>query len=181
MSDLTYQWLVTTLDASVKAVLLALIACAAIYLLRIRDSNLRHRMWVGVLLGMLLLPIVSPLMPALYFPRTPATVSVEVPRELQATKHPDGLTTQAMLPEQTQTAVAHGTLMAPPLAEPAPLSMDDRPFSNAAPLADTIAESPDRPELAASVAAVETPAATLSLGQRLRGAMPDLQGLASLN
>ena len=60
MSELTHQWLMTTLDASVKVILLALIAITAIYLLRIRDSNLRHRLLVGVLLGMLLLPVVSP-------------------------------------------------------------------------------------------------------------------------
>ena len=38
-------------------ILLALIAFAAIFLLRIRDSNVRHRLWMVVLLAMLLLPV----------------------------------------------------------------------------------------------------------------------------
>lgn len=177
MSDLTFQWLVTTLDASVKALLLALIAFAAIYLLRLRDSNLRHRLWVGVLLGMLLLPVVSPLMPALYFPRTSETVSVDAPTEIQATNPSDRITAKAIPPDGTQTDVAHGMLMPGP--ESGALPLDHRSFAMAAPLTDTITASSDRPERAASVAAVEPPAATLSLGQRVRGAMPDLRGPAS--
>lgn len=74
MSDLSIQWLIVFVDASVKATLVALVATAGLALLRVRDSNLRHRVWTGVLCGMLLLPALTQVVPAL---RLPFTVNAE--------------------------------------------------------------------------------------------------------
>ena len=74
MSELSIQWLIVFVDASVKAALVALVAAAGLALLRVRDSNLRHRVWTGVLCGMLLLPLLTQIVPAL---RLPITVNPE--------------------------------------------------------------------------------------------------------
>src|SRR6516225_2206242 len=68
MLELCLRCFIVGLDASLKAALLALLAAAAIRLLRIRDSNVRHRVWAGVLGGMLVLPAITPLVPALGLP-----------------------------------------------------------------------------------------------------------------
>ncbi len=68
MFDLVVQWLIVAVDVSVKAVVLAAIASLTLRLLRLRDSNLRHRMWTGVLIGMLVLPALSQTVPGLQLP-----------------------------------------------------------------------------------------------------------------
>ena len=68
MSDLTLQWLLTTLDVSVKAVLLAAAAALLLRITRLHDSNFRHRIWTGVLLGMLTLPALAQIVPVLRLP-----------------------------------------------------------------------------------------------------------------
>src|SRR5437764_10366148 len=68
MFELSVRWLLVGLDASLKAVLLALLAAGVLRLLRIEDSNLRHRVWTGVLIGMLVLPVLTPIVPALQLP-----------------------------------------------------------------------------------------------------------------
>jgi protocatechuate 3,4-dioxygenase beta subunit/beta-lactamase regulating signal transducer with metallopeptidase domain len=82
MSDLSIQWLIVFVDASVKAALVALVAAAGLSLLRVRDSNLRHRAWMGVLCGMLLLPVLTQVIPTL---RLPFSVDPEWFAELQRT------------------------------------------------------------------------------------------------
>ncbi|HMC11328.1 MAG TPA: hypothetical protein VKH44_08560, partial [Pirellulaceae bacterium] len=72
MSTLPLQWLVLALDTSLKAALVALVAAAVLKLLRMHDSNIRHRVWTGVLAGMFLLPVLTPLMPALRLPLVPS-------------------------------------------------------------------------------------------------------------
>ncbi len=62
------QWLGLALDAAVKSLLLALIATLLIRALRIRDSQVRHRIWTGVLVGMLMLPLLSQVVPQLQLP-----------------------------------------------------------------------------------------------------------------
>ena len=74
MSDLAIQWLIVIVDASVKAALVALVAAAGLMVFWVRDSNLRHRVWTGVLCGMLLLPVLTQIVPAL---RLPFTVNPE--------------------------------------------------------------------------------------------------------
>lgn len=68
MFDLTVQWLIVTIDISVKAMVLAAIALLSLRLLNLHDSNLRHRTLTGVLIGMLLLPVLAQTLPALQLP-----------------------------------------------------------------------------------------------------------------
>src|SRR5262245_13684756 len=68
MFSLSLQWLVLALDTSIKAALLALLAAAALRAMKLGDSNVRHRVWTGVLLGMLLLPVLARMIPALRLP-----------------------------------------------------------------------------------------------------------------
>src|SRR5690242_2537435 len=68
MLGLSIALLVFVLDTSLKAVVVALAAAALMKLLRLGDSNLRHRVWTGVLAGMLLLPLLTPIVPALQLP-----------------------------------------------------------------------------------------------------------------
>jgi hypothetical protein len=72
MIEFCVRWLAWGFDTSLKAVLVALISAAALQLLRLRDSNIRHRVWTGVLAGMLLLPLLTLRMPALRLPLVPA-------------------------------------------------------------------------------------------------------------
>jgi beta-lactamase regulating signal transducer with metallopeptidase domain/protocatechuate 3,4-dioxygenase beta subunit len=68
MFNLSLQWLVVAIDVSLKALLLAGTAALVLRLPRLGDSNLRHRVWMGVLIGMLLLPALSQTVPALQLP-----------------------------------------------------------------------------------------------------------------
>ncbi|MCA9054275.1 MAG: hypothetical protein KDA75_10590, partial [Planctomycetaceae bacterium] len=68
MFDLSIHWLVTALDASLKALLLAILAALVLRMLQVTDTNLRHRVWTGVLLGMLTLPLLSQVVPTLQLP-----------------------------------------------------------------------------------------------------------------
>ena len=61
-------WLVSAMDVSVKAMVLALLAGMALKLTRIADPNLRHRVWTGILIAMLALPGLSQLLPSLQLP-----------------------------------------------------------------------------------------------------------------
>ncbi|MEM6779398.1 MAG: M56 family metallopeptidase [Planctomycetota bacterium] len=68
MLDLAISWFMVTVDVSVKALALTAIALLGIRFLRLRDSNVQHRAWTGVLIGMLLLPILSQTLPTLRLP-----------------------------------------------------------------------------------------------------------------
>ena len=68
MLQISLGWLVVALDVSVKAGILALITAGLLRLLKIADSNVRHRVWMGVLLGMIVLPVLSRVIPALQLP-----------------------------------------------------------------------------------------------------------------
>lgn len=68
MFDLSSDWLPLALNASIRAILIAVIAGIALSVLRIRDANVRHRVWSGVLFGMLTLPILYCLLPAVPLP-----------------------------------------------------------------------------------------------------------------
>lgn len=71
MFQISSQWMLFLLDISVKALLLAGIAGLSLKLLNVQDSNIRHRVWSGVLAGMLLLPLL-----ALALPTIPLSVPV---------------------------------------------------------------------------------------------------------
>jgi beta-lactamase regulating signal transducer with metallopeptidase domain/protocatechuate 3,4-dioxygenase beta subunit len=68
MPNLSAWCAVLLVDASLKAALLAIVAAALLRSFRVRDSNLRHRVWTGVLAGMVVLPFLSQIVPALRFP-----------------------------------------------------------------------------------------------------------------
>lgn len=68
MTPFTNQWLEAALDASLKTFVLAALALLLTNLLRIRDSNVKHRLMSGVLLGMLIMPAASMFLPALRLP-----------------------------------------------------------------------------------------------------------------
>jgi len=76
MFGLSIALLVFVLDTSLKAALVAVAAAALMKLLRLGDSNLRHRIWTGVLAGMLLLPLLTPIVPALRLPLLPSSESL---------------------------------------------------------------------------------------------------------
>ena len=88
-------WLVSAMDVSVKAMLLALLAGVALKLTRIADPNLRHRVWTGILMAMLAMPVLSQLLPSLRLPfaidsswlitqQDPSIVEVQAPQTVNA-------------------------------------------------------------------------------------------------
>ncbi len=62
-AGLSALWLV-----SLKAIVLALLAGICLAALRVRDSNVQHRVWTAVLLAMLFLPVLGGLTPSLPLP-----------------------------------------------------------------------------------------------------------------
>ncbi len=65
MSSIPEQVLTTLLDASFKALVLAALAGAITFSLRIQNRNLLHRLWLALLLAMLALPALSALVPTI--------------------------------------------------------------------------------------------------------------------
>lgn len=47
MFDLSIDWLTMIVNASVRALLIAAVAYTALKVLKLRDSNIRHRIWSG--------------------------------------------------------------------------------------------------------------------------------------
>ncbi|MCA9051628.1 MAG: hypothetical protein KDA89_22975, partial [Planctomycetaceae bacterium] len=68
MFDLSIDWLTMIVNASVRALLIAAVAYTALKVLKLRDSNIRHRIWSGVLIGMLSLPVLSGFIPPIALP-----------------------------------------------------------------------------------------------------------------
>jgi thiol-disulfide isomerase/thioredoxin/protocatechuate 3,4-dioxygenase beta subunit len=68
MSEFCLRWLILALDVSLKALLLALVTGSAVWLLRIRRSNLKHAAWLGVLAGMIGLPWLTFILPSISIP-----------------------------------------------------------------------------------------------------------------
>lgn len=68
MLSLSNTWLALLLDVSVKSLLLALVAGAGLVFFRVRNANVRHRVWTGVLLGMIVLPVLTMIVPRLPLP-----------------------------------------------------------------------------------------------------------------
>jgi hypothetical protein len=68
MHPLAQAWLVLIIDVSSKSLLLAAVAGLALVALRLRDTNLQHRVWTAVLLGMLAMPTLVYVTPAVPLP-----------------------------------------------------------------------------------------------------------------
>ncbi|HUE15419.1 MAG TPA: M56 family metallopeptidase, partial [Planctomycetaceae bacterium] len=68
MSELSFRWFVLTVDVSIKALVLAAGAGFGLWALRVRDSSAKHAAWVGVLLGMLALPLLALTLPGIALP-----------------------------------------------------------------------------------------------------------------
>ncbi|MEO2014961.1 MAG: M56 family metallopeptidase [Fuerstiella sp.] len=68
MLNTSVHWLLVAIDVSVKSLLMAVVAILLLRLLRIRNSGVRHRVWAGVLCGMLTLPILSRIVPTVPLP-----------------------------------------------------------------------------------------------------------------
>ena len=62
---ISQNWLSLVVDASVKSLLLMVLAACLLRVFRVRDTNLRHRVWMTVMIGMLLMPAVVRLTPSL--------------------------------------------------------------------------------------------------------------------
>ncbi len=63
------EWFVGLLvDISLKAILLAALAGAGTWLLRVRATSVQHRMWTAVLVGMLIMPLLVTWTPAVPLP-----------------------------------------------------------------------------------------------------------------
>jgi hypothetical protein len=55
------HWILFGLGISIKVILLALFAGIALKLVRVRDPNVKHRVWAAVVGGMLVLPLLAQL------------------------------------------------------------------------------------------------------------------------
>ena len=65
MFQISNQWLLFSIDVSIKAALIALVAGLTLTCLKLRNPDVRHRVWSSVLVGMLALPILALLLPAI--------------------------------------------------------------------------------------------------------------------
>lgn len=64
MFQVSNQWIFFGLDISLKVIVLAAFAACTMKLIRIRDPNVRHRVWTGVVGGMLMLPLLALVLPS---------------------------------------------------------------------------------------------------------------------
>src|SRR5262245_17771981 len=76
MHHLAQAWLSLIIDISIKSILLAGVAVLVLLALRLRDTNLRHRVWTAVLVGMLAMPALVYVTPAVPLP---GWLSVAIP------------------------------------------------------------------------------------------------------
>ena len=84
MFEISNQWLLFVLDFSVKSLVLVIVAGIAMKLFGVRDSNLKHRIWSGVLIGMLTLPLLSYLLPPIPVSLSQQWMSTEVDAQPEA-------------------------------------------------------------------------------------------------
>ncbi|HEX7448410.1 MAG TPA: M56 family metallopeptidase [Pirellulales bacterium] len=114
MSELYLRCSMLLIDVSLKALLLAAVAGGILRLSRVRRSNLRHAAWVGVLGGMIALPVLSAVLPAIPVPvfrgrqsALPSRETMPLPDAELATAHKTpaatyGATGTANLPERNE-------------------------------------------------------------------------------
>lgn len=102
MTAFSWQWFELTVDTAVKSLLLAAIVATVIWLFKLRNSHVRHRLWTGVLAAMLTLPLLSPIVPQLRLP-------ISVPQRWLSTADEDTPVldnAQRVASKNTQTAAA---------------------------------------------------------------------------
>jgi hypothetical protein len=63
MIEFNNPWLTLLFDVSLKSLVLAAAAGAALTILRVRNNHIRHRAWTSVLVGMLVFPALLQLTP----------------------------------------------------------------------------------------------------------------------
>ncbi len=122
MSQFTQAWLGLIVDTSIKSIGLAVVAGAALFALRVRDTNLRHRVWTAVMLGMLAMPALVHVTPAIPLP---SWLTVAMP-DASAEPRPVGDSIDARLvppPPRQATAVSPDAI---PVAESGPDAFSDR-------------------------------------------------------
>ena len=68
MGEFSLRWLELIIDVSLKAVLLAVVTGLLLAVTRIRNSTWKHAAWLGVLVALLGLPLLSPVIPAIPIP-----------------------------------------------------------------------------------------------------------------
>ena len=68
MSDLSFHWLLLIVHVSLKATALVAATAAFLWVLRIKNRNVEHALWVGVLAGMLALPLLTLSLPEIVLP-----------------------------------------------------------------------------------------------------------------
>ena len=68
MLEISYTWLETVIDVSTKSLLVAFVAGLTLAVLRVRDTNVRHRVWTAVLAGMLAMPLLVLVTPSVPLP-----------------------------------------------------------------------------------------------------------------
>lgn len=88
--------LVLLIDVSVKSVVLAAVAWTMLTMLRVRNANVRHRVWASVLIGMIALPLLVSVTPTV---EIPAWLMPSFKTETVAAGNPNPLATP-MLEEQ---------------------------------------------------------------------------------
>ena len=74
LSILSGRFLIVLLDASIKALALAVLAALGLGVVRVRSPSLRHAVWAMVLCGMLSMPFLSLALPGVVLPLLPTTV-----------------------------------------------------------------------------------------------------------
>ncbi len=72
------------IDCSVKSLLLAAVVFLLLRVLKVRNSSARHRVWAAVLCGMLALPVLSRIVPAVPLPFSVDTAWLDVFDEYSA-------------------------------------------------------------------------------------------------
>ena len=184
---LTYslQWLGLALDATFKSLLLALVAAILLRVLRVRDSQVRHRVWTGVLAGMLMLPLLSQIVPQLRLPQIipPEWLAIVQSPDIDA---PDATsTTQARPPVPVEVPAPEPVVPAAQLSPQRNLELADSLFgpvrqsdsspasaaANSRPDLETVAASQPEP-LSESPSASPSTGATSSRLQKLTAAWP---------
>lgn len=114
--DLAAAWLSGLFDAALRGTLLLLLATAAARLMRDAPAAARHAVWASALVGLLLTPLLQPLVPAVEAPFVP---DVQLP--VGAERPASTATAEATAPEPTAFALplAPGDVAsAPGISEP---------------------------------------------------------------